>query len=117
MRGETGPYGILEYVPNYRAQIFLLSNDVFVPIALPQASAGPVRMVIAAALLCASSEGFQIRVCRRTFRDDVQMVGHEAVRNQCELLLRCRTQNVRQRTRYGSGVDEDSRAIRSTKRQ
>jgi hypothetical protein len=24
---------------------------------------------------------------------------------------------VRQRTRYGSGVDEDSRAIRSTKRQ
>jgi hypothetical protein len=107
---------VVEDVPDYVRHIVSIAQDTFEISRLPKATLDPYPRRICAALFRGRDEIAQVRCKRRSARNNVQMVGHEAVRKKFEVVrhraLRELQQYIGNEARFDEAATPAERAQR-----
>ena len=93
---ELRPYWVQQHVRRHAGRVFLSAQNPFVVATLPQVRLEKTTMSKPTPLLKPRHEAPQIRVLTPPFHQQVGVVRHEAVRNDCELLHERRAPHLRE---------------------
>ena len=114
---QPRPHRILDDVARDAHSRFVISQDSLVPVPLPQSSAVSGFVVKPRVLLGARDEHPTIGVLSLAFDEQVNMIGHEAVRNNFDAPLDSGASDLRTNKIDSIGFDEQAIAVVPAKRE
>src|SRR5437899_2981812 len=92
---ESRTHRIIENVPRYDLGNLVVAQDVLECISLPQPIAEGLRVIKPRVLFRACDESQAVRRLSFSFNEEMQVIGHEAVRNDQKALFVGGSQNLR----------------------
>jgi hypothetical protein len=94
---EARAYRVFEDVPRNAEDVLRCAEDVLVPIPLPHPVFEYLLIVVTGELLRAGDESPAVGRWPRSGGEQVNVIGHEAVRNKAEVIVRGGSQDLRTR--------------------
>ena len=90
------PKRILQDVPRGNESLLVVPQHALESISLPQHVPELLLVVVTGALLCTRNESESVGRVRLPLYEEVEMIRHEAVRNDFKPLVSCSSKNLRQ---------------------
>lgn len=111
-RDQTRPDWIVEDVSHDVGRLFVAPQPAIVIPILPESGAVLAHKPKASLLFERRDEAAEIYLERRSFNEQVQVIGHEAVRRNCEPVTGRGLQKPRSSDVHSSRFSEPTRAVR-----
>ena len=96
MSDQTCTYRVADDVSYRQCDLLMIAKDAFISISLPESLTARLAVVETGVLLRCLDESPAVRIVPFTLDYEMEVVGHEAVRNRGKVLLSARTQYLEQ---------------------